>query len=81
MVDAAGELVRDLRAKLWSKHLELADPDTLLDINQAIPAMFDSAHTHEGRLRAASSRLTKYRFPYGFVMNRIIDPYAGPPRE
>jgi phosphatidylserine/phosphatidylglycerophosphate/cardiolipin synthase-like enzyme len=81
MVDSAGQLVRDLRTNLWAKHMEMQDPDALLDVDGAIDAIFQSAKVEEGRLRIAPDRLAKGRFPYRLIMNRVIDPYAGPPRE
>ncbi len=78
LVDAEGQLVRQLRTNIWAKHMERADPQELDDINDAIDAFADSASTESGRLRLLPPKLVRFPFPYRVIMNKIIDPYGGP---
>jgi phosphatidylserine/phosphatidylglycerophosphate/cardiolipin synthase-like enzyme len=78
VVDAEGQLVRELRTDIWAKHMEHADPRELDDITDAIDAFESSARNESGRLRMLPPNLVRFPFPYRWIMNGIIDPYGGP---
>jgi len=78
IVDADGQLVRELRTGIWAKHMEIDDPATLDDVDSAIDAFGRNATNEDGRLRVLPPELVSHSFPYRFFMNKIIDPYGGP---
>ena len=81
IVDGENRLARDLRVALWAEHLELDDPDALLDPREAAGSFEENAAGGQGRLIAYPTQRFKREFPYRFLMNRLIDPYAGPERS
>jgi phosphatidylserine/phosphatidylglycerophosphate/cardiolipin synthase-like enzyme len=81
VVDADNTFVRDLRVALWQQHTELERPEALLDPRQAVEKIQDRASRRLGKLRFFPSELMPVRIPYGFIMNKIIDPYQGPDRR
>jgi phosphatidylserine/phosphatidylglycerophosphate/cardiolipin synthase-like enzyme len=81
IVDAENRFVRDLRVALWQEHLELDGPDALLDPREAAGLYQENAVGGQGRLIAYPCQRFKREFPYRLLMNRIIDPYAGPKRS
>ena len=78
VVDGEGSLVRELRTDIWAKHMEHADPRDLDEIDVAIAAFERCAVDETGRLRLLPPKLVRFPFPYRWIMNGIIDPYAGP---
>ena len=80
VVDPEDRLLRDLRLALWQEHLELDSPDSLLDSRVGVEQWFDNAATGKGRLHSFRSKRPKVEVPYGFLFNKVVDPYNGPDR-
>jgi phosphatidylserine/phosphatidylglycerophosphate/cardiolipin synthase-like enzyme len=81
IVDAENRFVRDLRAALWQEHLELDQPDSLFDPREAAGLFQENAAEGQGRLISYPCQRFPREAPYRFLMNHIIDPYAGPERS
>ncbi|MFB6165873.1 MAG: phospholipase D-like domain-containing protein [Haloarculaceae archaeon] len=82
LVDADGELVPDLRARVWAEHMQLADHSSLLDIATALPRFKQALNDDEGdlqRVPPASIRADPGPPPVE-IMSRlsVYDPEAGP---
>ncbi len=81
VVDADNNFVRNLRIALWQHHQELDTPESIVDPKAAV-AQFDDFAAHQlGKLHYFPNRLMSFKFPYHFIMNKIIDPYQGPKME
>ena len=81
VVDAENNFVRDLRVALWQWHAEIEDSDKVMDVEAVIDSFHEYARREFGKLRLFPTELMPVRIPYGFIMNRIIDPYQGPQRS
>ena len=81
VVDAENNFVRDLRVALWQWHAEIEDSDKVMDVEAVIDSFHEYARRELGKLRLFPTELMPVRIPYGFIMNRIIDPYQGPQRS
>jgi phosphatidylserine/phosphatidylglycerophosphate/cardiolipin synthase-like enzyme len=81
VVDEKNEFVRDLRLALWQEHMELDTPDSILDPREAVGLFHEEAASGNGRLLNYPTKRFKREIPYRWIMNRLIDPYAGPERE
>lgn len=81
VVDAENRLVRDMRLALWQEHLELNDPQSVLDPRAGVQKWQEAGARSGGRLRPLSYRRPRFSFPYRYLFNRVVDPYSGPARE
>ena len=81
VIDAENKLVRDLRMALWAQHQEIDRIDSPLDPRDAVTQFYENAPLEVGRLRFFPNKVMSVRVPYGFIMNKIIDPYKGPMME
>jgi phosphatidylserine/phosphatidylglycerophosphate/cardiolipin synthase-like enzyme len=79
IVDAENEFVRNLRMELWAQHAEIEDPETIVDPKEAVSEFYQSAVDEVGRVRFFPKQAMSVHIPYRFIMNKIIDPYHGPP--
>ena len=81
IVDEKNELVRDLRLDLWQEHLELDSSESIVDPREAVGLFHEEAASANGRLVLYPTKRFKREIPYRWIMNRLIDPYAGPKRD
>ena len=79
VVDAENEFVRNLRIELWAQHAEIDNPNSLVDPKKAVTKFNKSAVNKTGRVRFFPKKAMSPHVPYRFIMNKIVDPYHGPP--
>jgi phosphatidylserine/phosphatidylglycerophosphate/cardiolipin synthase-like enzyme len=80
IVDAENQFARDLRLALWQEHLDLDSPDSLLKPGEGLEAFSAHAASERGRLRLLDTDPGRRPLFHSLVMNRVMDPYRGPPR-
>ena len=80
VVDGEDRFVRELRLALWMEHMELDGPEAIQDPGQGFTGYVQNATEGKGRLRLFDID-KESRVPFHkTIMDRIIDPYKGPPR-
>lgn len=80
IVDAEGRFTRNLRLALWQEHMELDDPESILDAVVGLRAYHENAVAETGRLRCYAIDPGKEISLHKIAM-KITDPYKGPPRD
>ena len=81
ILDADNRFTRNLRLALWQEHLDLADPESILDPAAGVVVFHDHADDESGRLRLLPTDPGSPPRLYNRVMNTVMDPYRGPPRD
>ncbi len=80
VVDAEDRFVRDLRLALWTEHMEIKNPDLIRDPCTGFEHYMKNATEGEGRLRLFDMDKKSWVPFHKTIMDRLIDPYKGPPR-
>ena len=81
VVDAEDRFVRDLRLALWKEHTELESSDSIRDPGEGFDVYMQNATNGMGRLRLFDMDKKSWVPFHKTIMDRLIDPYKGPPRD
>jgi phosphatidylserine/phosphatidylglycerophosphate/cardiolipin synthase-like enzyme len=78
VVDAENRFACDLRLALWQEHMDLDNPDRLLDPTAGFEAFRSHAGGEQGRLRLLDTTPGRKPPLHNLVMRQFMDPYKGP---
>jgi phosphatidylserine/phosphatidylglycerophosphate/cardiolipin synthase-like enzyme len=81
VIDEENQFARDLRLAIWSEHMGLKDPVSIINPRLAVDEFYKTAKNEVGHLRLMPATRLRLELPYGPIWDRVIDPYRGPERD